>query len=470
LPRLKDPTKIKPKKAKSRGNGRGTVWEDPPGSGKWRWQITLGFDKQGKRITASGTHPAKGLAERALAAAITDHARGELPAPNLVTVREYATRWLGRKRDLAPASVRRYTRELEYLFNAKTPEGEFGGLRMQSVSKTLIVDAMTNLADREMNSGLGAERTMSASTLSSVRVCLRSFFDEAVEDGILRASPARRVKRVKPLRTEHPGIALDFPEYDFFLDLGNALEAAGKCSLWVALFLCATLGPRKGEVMGLQVGDLDLKTQRISIARSLTSIDGHMHLGPTKNDGSTRVIPMTPTTVEVLKRYLEELQARADACGYALRQETPLFPSADWGFRDPNSLNRALTALLTWSNPSYATKNTTKRTPDAPAALESRLRGIPEKHRDRIRAVLESRPEGLPRISPHDLRHTAGTLMLRSGMDVAVVSAILGHNSPVTTYRVYRKVIEAEKRSSIVDLGARHRQPKPDGGRKKKAA
>src|SRR5262249_43444361 len=37
----------------------------------------------------------------------------------------------------------------------------------------------------------------------------------------------------------------------------------------------------------------------------------------------------------------------------------------------------------------------------------------------------------------HDLRHAAATGMLAAGIDVATVSAILGHSSPAITLRVY---------------------------------
>jgi integrase len=44
----------------------------------------------------------------------------------------------------------------------------------------------------------------------------------------------------------------------------------------------------------------------------------------------------------------------------------------------------------------------------------------------------------LPReIRFHDLRHTAGTLMLRAGTPIHVVSKILGHSDPAMTLRRY---------------------------------
>ena len=41
----------------------------------------------------------------------------------------------------------------------------------------------------------------------------------------------------------------------------------------------------------------------------------------------------------------------------------------------------------------------------------------------------------------HDLRHTAATLMLRDGLPVHEVSAVLGHSQTSTTLNVYSRVL-----------------------------
>ena len=51
--------------------------------------------------------------------------------------------------------------------------------------------------------------------------------------------------------------------------------------------------------------------------------------------------------------------------------------------------------------------------------------------------------------------------MLRREMPIEVVSKILGHADIAITYRVYRHVLESEKRAAIVDLFA---APIPDRG------
>jgi integrase len=130
-------------------------------------------------------------------------------------------------------------------------------------------------------------------------------------------------------------------------------------------------------------------------------------------------------------------------------------------FFPPDNLNRALKGLLAWSNPNAgkeqpkkrkttAKARTRKRPLDERPIFEKRLFGVLVLAWEALEATLRA-IEPIRSTSPHDLRHTAGTLMLRRGMPVEVVSKILGADIAIT-HRVYRHVLESEKRATIVDL------------------
>ena len=44
---------------------------------------------------------------------------------------------------------------------------------------------------------------------------------------------------------------------------------------------------------------------------------------------------------------------------------------------------------------------------------------------------------GLPDMSPHDLRHTCGSLLIQGGADIKSVQEILGHTNASTTLNFY---------------------------------
>jgi integrase len=54
----------------------------------------------------------------------------------------------------------------------------------------------------------------------------------------------------------------------------------------------------------------------------------------------------------------------------------------------------------------------------------------------------------------HDLRHTAASLLLGTGTDVATTAAILGHAQPSTTLNVYAHAIPSNLTAAAARLGA----------------
>ena len=56
---------------------------------------------------------------------------------------------------------------------------------------------------------------------------------------------------------------------------------------------------------------------------------------------------------------------------------------------------------------------------------------------------------GLPDVSPHDLRHTAASLALESGADLKDVQALLGHKDASTTMQFYVGISEEKQRRTV---------------------
>jgi integrase len=56
---------------------------------------------------------------------------------------------------------------------------------------------------------------------------------------------------------------------------------------------------------------------------------------------------------------------------------------------------------------------------------------------------------GVPRVSPHALRHTAGSTMLARREQIVDVAAVLGHANPLTTASIYAHSFDEGKRSAV---------------------
>jgi len=59
---------------------------------------------------------------------------------------------------------------------------------------------------------------------------------------------------------------------------------------------------------------------------------------------------------------------------------------------------------------------------------------------------------GLPRLTPHGLRHGAATLMVAGGVHMRIVAEQLGHRNPALTARVYAHVVPEVQRGAVAAL------------------
>lgn len=437
---------IKIKKTRTRGNGRGTVFELPDGRFRWQYRNASG------KVLVSGICPRKGLAEDNLAEVRTQFLHGQLADPNTVTFGEYAVKWLERQRHLRPSTHRMYGYELGYAIK------HLGNIKLRDIKRAHIVNLLDTLGSQVMVSGLGKDKLMSTRTLGMVRGRLRTVFAEAVQDEIVRSDPVASIKTIKRRYSatdeETGGIALDFPEANRLRDIGALLSECGVCRLWPAVFTAMTIGLRRGEVMALRWKDIDVERGQISVRHTLSCNAGKLELHPPKTAKSNRKIPIPKSLHNVLVAHRTAMQREARERDATIFADTPMFATELGTYTHPDNLSRTLASIINWSNPApIQRRKERKGDPDVIVPLEKRLLAVrvSDQARDRLAQLIRA-GAAVPLISPHDLRHTAGTLMLRRGMPIEVVSRILGHASISITMNVYRHVSESEKRITLVDL------------------
>jgi integrase len=146
--------------------------------------------------------------------------------------------------------------------------------------------------------------------------------------------------------------------------------------------------------------------------------------------------------------------------GTTIRDDGPIFATALGTYTHPDNLDRAVKGLLEWSTiePITRKRDTGERDEagkkiwvEYQVSYVQRLKAIPRDHRAKLESITGA-GDALPNISPHDLRHTAVTLMLHRGMPVEVVSKVLGHSKVSITLDVYRHALESERRQYVIDL------------------
>ncbi|GIU98770.1 MAG: hypothetical protein KatS3mg014_0386 [Actinomycetota bacterium] len=222
-----------------------------------------------------------------------------------------------------------------------------------------------------LRAGVGAR------TVQIARQVLGRILERAVEDGLIRDNPVRRVRPPKapPRETRVPTTA----EVE-------AVAAAIEPRYRAMVLTAAYAGLRIGECAGLQRRDLDLLGRRIHVRRQVTEVRGRLEVAPLKTEASRRTVPIPAFLAEELARHLEAYVGP--------RQEDHVFTAPGGGL-----LRRA-----SW----------------------------------RSRVFEEAvRRAGVERFTFHALRDHAATAAIASGADVKVVQAILGHTDAALTLNRY---------------------------------
>lgn len=170
--------------------------------------------------------------------------------------------------------------------------------------------------------------------------------------------------------------------------------------------LLAYAGLRFGECIALRVGDVDVKRRRITVGRSITQVRGQGRIeGPTKTH-QVRKVPVLTTVL-------------ADELMLVVKGRDPsefLFPGPDGG---------AMT--VGWF---------------------------------RVRFDRATTELGFDGVTPHTLRHAAGSLALASGASVVTVQKLLGHRNATTTMNVYSHMLPDDFDNLAAAMDKATKQPK----------
>lgn len=164
--------------------------------------------------------------------------------------------------------------------------------------------------------------------------------------------------------------------------------------------LALTTGMREGEIFGLSWPDVDLEKKTLVVHVGLKEAEKGFTIGKTKTTYSRRRIALSQAAVDALRSHRERQLDEKVAMGE--RWDS----SYDLVF--PNHFGRPIIA-----------DNFVKR------HFKPRLQllGISDDTRF------------------HDLRHTCATLLLSAGVNVKVVSEMLGHADVSITLRIYAHVL-----------------------------
>jgi site-specific recombinase XerD len=250
----------------------------------------------------------------------------------------------------------------------------------------------------ELSRGTDDAKPVGASVVQRTHYVLMSILSDAVRDNLLAKNPAAGMIRL-PQTTRKRPLYLTHAQV-------SALAAAAGEHEGLVLLLAYT-GLRWGEAVGLRVHDLDMLRRRATIAENAVQSGGEIHVG-TPKAYKQRTVPLPQFLLTYLARQCEG-KGRDDL----------LFPGDDGGhLRRPHPTSGWFAKAVTAS--------------------------------------------GIPRATPHDLRHTAASLAVSAGANVKAVQKMLGHASAAMTLDVYADLFSDDLEAVATALdAARSRESVP---------
>lgn len=251
------------------------------------------------------------------------------------------------------------------------------------------VSKVTFSAVQAWVSGMAQHR--GAKVVRAAHAVLYGILESAVRDRRISSNPARGVKL--PAITKKPNTYLTAEQLRAL-----AIESGRYSSL---VLLLGTAGLRWGEAAGLRVEDVDFLRRKVVVHRNATG--GTVE---TLKGGEHRTLVLAQFVVDELA---QTVRGRP--------RDALIWPSQAGGYLKP------------------------------PATHDSWLSGAVARCQAaaaRARAAEGEEPTtpAFPRITAHDLRHTAASLAIASGANVKVVQRMLGHKSAAMTLDVYADLFD----------------------------
>ncbi|MFA5786960.1 MAG: tyrosine-type recombinase/integrase [Actinomycetota bacterium] len=212
---------------------------------------------------------------------------------------------------------------------------------------------------------------------------LRSFFSWAIEEELVSSNPVKDPSKIFKLDSPFRGDYLRSEEVPAYLD-GVRMKTPRYLVLFRTMIFT---GPRIGEAIGLEWGDIDWRGKFLTFQRS--SWQGHV-TSP-KTTSSIRQVQLSPEMIAVLKEHRRAIAAESLEAGRSM-------PERVFVNEVGNPLDEAK---------------------------------VSKAHHSALKVA------GLRSIRIHDLRGTFASLLVSAGVPLFHVAKALGHSSQETTMRHY---------------------------------
>ncbi len=356
--------------------------------GRWEGRVVIGYDEKGLPKTKSVTAKTKGECEEKLKVLREELGRAVERIKPTMPFGEWIDFWY--QNYCSPAL--RETTKASYencIYAHIIPS--IGHITLNKLTQNDMQQFYAKLKKSgrlQYSEKLG--KGLSDRIVRSCHGCCRSALERAVKDGLINSNPSIGCK-LPPKKGREMQILT--PN-----EMARFLAQAKEEGYYEIFLLELSTGMRKGEILGLKWGDLNLGTGELRISREVVRANSKTLVTPPKTKSSIRTVVLPPYMVEILAK----MKATA---------------KYDWIFPSPVNLGE----------------------PRNPSAIYHRCQLILER-------------ASCKKVRFHDLRHTFATMAIENGMDIKTLSDMIGHISSETTLNIYSHITDTMREQAAAKI------------------
>ena len=326
-----------------------------------------------------------------------------------ITLNEYIEYWLKtyKLRTVEPSSYDK----LERVYLNQIHD-TIGSKKLCDVTSKDIQDLINSHANPKNKN----TKPLAKSGLNRIKQLLDQCYKKAVQEKRIKNNPCKNVyipnDSFIDVETKEQ-FSLTDEEMEEFKRIAlskNKYSAGYKYRDGLVLLIMLNTGLRSGEMLALEWNDIDLKNKIITINKIIQS----------------KIVDRTSNDNKRVDRIKDGSKTPSG------KRTLPINNATIWYFKEIQKNN-----TLIGINSKYVCSTKT---------------GSRQTHRNLLRSLhtIRSKSEIIPQNTTlHTLRHTFGSKLIRSKVDISVVSKLMGHANISVTYNKYIHVIDEEKAKAM---------------------
>ncbi len=393
-----------------RGNGEGSIFFKAS-INRWCGQISIGYNSNGsiKRRTIYGRTRLE--VKSKMNTLLNDIKFNQYVEPSNITFGEWISTWLEsyKRHTLKMSTYTRYINDIEVHL---TPV--FGHVKLQDISNHQVQLFLSKKSN-----------THSRSSVKKFYQLLNASLEKAVLNDMIHKNPVKGVILPKSKIAKKEKTSLTLEQQKLFIE-------ACRDEYWQNLFILAIYsGARLGELLALNVSDINFENKTINIDKNCMQYKDTdtnrlaRAIDTTKTVSSTRLIPfMCLATETVLKAQIERNKQHKKQYIKLYNDTGLLFPTCYGKLADNSSVISSFHRVC--------------------QKVDKEL----DINKD-IKSSDDDFTKNLWNTNFHMLRHTFATRCLESGMNIKVLSKLLGHSNIQITLDTYSHVLEQFETAEI---------------------